>query len=259
MQPLFTLSDGSLLIRLFLAHLLADFVFQTSWMVNNKRLFSKAMGLHIFLVFLFAVLLTGLWWMAVGIAVIHYLIDLLKIYWRQKNIAFAASGQNKTTFIRSELFAFLADQGLHVLALVLFWIWSLGKVNLLWLNTVNLMLNYEIGLIILAYAWVIWPLGFILKFATQNLYKKPSPEYNTEEEIAEGGRLIGVFERIIILTFVLFQQYGAIGFLITGKSILRLGSKQQTEYVLTGTLMSYALAILTGVIVNWLLSIAWQG
>lgn len=63
---------------------------------------------------------------------------------------------------------------------------------------------------------------------------------NQQED--RNGYLIGIFERIIILTFVLIHQYEAIGFLITGKSIIRFSSKNEvlkSEYVLLGTMMSY--------------------
>jgi hypothetical protein len=63
---------------------------------------------------------------------------------------------------------------------------------------------------------------------------------------------------MVILTLVLLGQYEAIGFLITGKSIIRFADtnpKLRSEYVLVGTMMSYALAILMGVFVNYMLSI----
>ncbi|HWZ22996.1 MAG TPA: hypothetical protein VNW06_10105, partial [Cytophagaceae bacterium] len=69
---------------------------------------------------------------------------------------------------------------------------------------------------------------------------------------------IGIFERIIILTFVLLGQYEAIGFLITGKSIIRFANKEEhlrSEYVLVGTMMSYAMSIIVGVSINWLLKL----
>jgi hypothetical protein len=68
--------------------------------------------------------------------------------------------------------------------------------------------------------------------------------------------LIGLFERVIILTLVLLGEYSAIGFLITGKSIIRFatqGENLRSEYVLVGTMMSYCVAIIIGVIINILM------
>ncbi|MBI3883774.1 MAG: hypothetical protein HY305_06070 [Sphingobacteriales bacterium] len=122
--------------------------------------------------------------------------------------------------------------------------------------------NYKLSLFLLAYVWLLYPVGYFIKFATQNLSHTNTTieaEPVKNENIEDGGKLIGQFERVIILTLVLLGQYEAIGFLITGKSIIRFAdhnSNLKSEYVLVGTMMSYAIAILTGVVVNHLLTIA---
>jgi hypothetical protein len=81
---------------------------------------------------------------------------------------------------------------------------------------------------------------------------------NDNDKLEHGGKLIGIFERIIILTLVLLNQYEAIGFLITGKSIIRFAdhnSNLRSEYVLVGTMISYAMALLIGVLINNLLNV----
>jgi hypothetical protein len=112
--------------------------------------------------------------------------------------------------------------------------------------------------LLLGYIWLIYPTGYLIKFITQSIAHTNSQNTTTQANVEHGGKLIGQFERIIILTLVLFNQYEAIGFLITGKSIIRFAdhnSDLRSEYVLVGTMMSYAIAILTGVIINFLLSI----
>ena len=87
---------------------------------------------------------------------------------------------------------------------------------------------------------------------TKNISNEYSKETKKEQDqIANNGLRIGIFERIIILTFVILGQYEAIGFLITGKSLLRFASKDESlksEYVLLGTMMSYAITIIIGVL-----------
>ena len=60
-------------------------------------------------------------------------------------------------------------------------------------------------------------------------------------------------ERGLILIFVVLAQYEAIGFLIAAKSILRFNEttseNEKSEYVLTGTLLSLAIALLLGLAV----------
>jgi hypothetical protein len=101
-----------------------------------------------------------------------------------------------------------------------------------------------------------WPIGYAMKYVLKGIDKTNTP--SNDEKLEHGGKLIGMFERMIILTFVFLNQYEAIGFLITGKSIIRFAQKEEglrSEYVLVGTMMSYAFSIIVGVVINWLLSL----
>lgn len=79
------------------------------------------------------------------------------------------------------------------------------------------------------------------------------------EVLPKAGHYIGMMERILILIFIMLQQYAAIGFLITAKSILRLGGskmpveRKETEYILIGTLLSFTCAVITGIAVSFLI------
>jgi uncharacterized membrane protein YidH (DUF202 family) len=57
---------------------------------------------------------------------------------------------------------------------------------------------------------------------------------------------------MIILVLVLHQQYASVGLLITAKSLLRFNEpnrqEEKTEYLLIGTLISFSLAVVTGII-----------
>jgi len=70
--------------------------------------------------------------------------------------------------------------------------------------------------------------------------------------LRNAGRLIGITERFLVLTFMLLNQFAAIGFLIAAKSILRFQGKEsiKTEYVLIGTMLSFGLAIGTGLVIQ---------
>lgn len=75
---------------------------------------------------------------------------------------------------------------------------------------------------------------------------------NTTEELTNAGKLIGILERILVLTFMLLNQFEAIGFLLAAKSILRYNDSDiiKTEYVLIGTMSSYIIAIFFGIIIS---------
>jgi hypothetical protein len=105
------------------------------------------------------------------------------------------------------------------------------------------------------YLVVIFPIGFIIGMATQQWQDEISKDGGSTS-LKKAGRYIGIFERILVLTFILTNNFSAIGFLIAAKSILRFsdksksGARKQTEYVLIGTLMSFALTIVIGVLMR---------
>lgn len=69
------------------------------------------------------------------------------------------------------------------------------------------------------------------------------------------GSVIGYLERFLLMTFILVGEYGAIGFVMTAKSIARYAgineSRELADYYLVGTLTSAAVAILIGSAVRW--------
>jgi hypothetical protein len=77
-------------------------------------------------------------------------------------------------------------------------------------------------------------------------------ETPTAGSLPRGGRLIGKLERLVILMLVLAGEPDGIGFLIAAKSILRFNElagdadRHVSEYVIIGTLASFAWAIATG-------------
>lgn len=241
---LFSAEQGIFLIRLLLAHIISDFVLQTNTMVKSKKWFSSYMLLHIAIVFVTTFVLSTSWKLSLIISVLHWLVDSIKV-----EIATRTKTKPNLLFSLDQLFHFVVITGAWV-----------GYFHLLdkAFQTISFpFTNYKWSLILLAYTWVFYPVGYLIKFAAQSIVPT-NEQIQTETNVEHGGKLIGQFERIIILTLVLLNQYEAIGFLITGKSIIRFAdhnSNLRSEYVLVGTMMSYAIAILTGVFVNYLLSL----
>ncbi|MCX6640429.1 MAG: hypothetical protein NTW14_08120 [bacterium] len=72
------------------------------------------------------------------------------------------------------------------------------------------------------------------------------------------GAIIGILERALVLTFVLINQYTAIGLVLTAKTIARykeLDDRQFAEYYLVGTLTSVLCAILTGLAAKYFITL----
>lgn len=77
-----------------------------------------------------------------------------------------------------------------------------------------------------------------------------------DEKEYNAGRVIGMLERVLILFFVLINQYSAIGFIIAAKGFTRfkeLDKREFAEYVLIGTLLSSFIAIAISLLVKILI------
>jgi len=227
-------------LQLLLAHLITDFLFQSRSWIKQKRE-KKAASVFLYVHAALAGLLTyvivqdwSLWVVPVIISVTHFGIDLWKLHQKSDNLRY-----------------FLIDQALHLLVLFILWIsvtQNWGEV----LPFITSLLASEVFLVYLTgYLIVIFPIGFIIGKATRRWQKEIKKEDGIKS-LAKAGRYIGIFERILVLTFILTNNFSAIGFLIAAKSILRFsdksksGARKQTEYVLIGTLMSFALTIIIG-------------
>lgn len=110
-----------LLIRLFLAHLIGDFVLQPkSWVKEKEDKKAKSIKLYIHALVhgVLAIVLIGniaYWPLAVAVAVLHLGIDMLKLYCQKEG--------SKSKW-------FLIDQGLHIVSLILLLlIWFRPQIN----------------------------------------------------------------------------------------------------------------------------------
>ncbi len=81
---------------------------------------------------------------------------------------------------------------------------------------------------------------------------------DNDDSLKDAGKWIGIIERILVLTFTLAGKYEAIGFLLAAKSVFRFGDlkeakdRKRTEYILIGTLLSFTISIMLGLIINYL-------
>jgi hypothetical protein len=92
---------ASTFAALFLAHVIADYLLQTNWLVENKRR-PLAIGLHIAAVLVMMPILTlQLSWWFVALAAAHLAIDL-----------------TKTHLLGGGLAAYVADQALHIASIL---------------------------------------------------------------------------------------------------------------------------------------------
>lgn len=241
--------DLIILLRIFVAHLLADFFLQRYSWIKGKRtgIGSPYLYYHVAIVGVLTYLLLGDWdhWqLPLFVAFTHLLID----WWKSTQ--------------RDSAFTFVLDQLLHIAVLVLAWLVYLGydiAATIQWLAATD---GTTFWVVTGSYLLVLRPIGFLIGKVTERWEQELSRLPTTFQGLSLAGTWIGYMERVIILTFILLGQYSAIGFLIAAKSIFRFSGKvddesghKQAEYILIGTLMSFLLAIFIGLAARYLVHI----
>jgi hypothetical protein len=232
-----------LFIQLFLAHILGDYVLQTNAWVKSKqkkKLQSPALYLHILVHGALVMLLVWdlqFWLPALVIMASHLIIDILRLYLPSKN--------HKVTW-------FLLDQTLHLLVLVAVVVW--------WQQyeiTSEFLQNPQFLIYVTSIVFVTLPSSVIIRVMVSRWYnvaKTPN-----DDTLQNAGSYIGMLERLFILVFILIGRWEGVGFLIAAKSIFRFADikgnpdRKLTEYFLIGTLLSMGLAMLTGLVTNFLI------
>lgn len=237
---------------LLLAHLLADFLLQSSAMIAGKRQLRVRWHLaHAAVHALLAYGLLGIWdlWRApLAIAASHWLIDMCKEAVQRIWGTSAPGGPPRTRF---KLVVFFLDQIGHgvVLALVSLFLVTPSHTHLGYALGGNLWLLaclYGSGLVA-----AIWMGGVVIGILSEPLLWQIARQPNADslEGFPNSGQIIGWLERFLIFILIVQQQYIAVGFLVTAKSILRFGeirdshTRMETEYVLIGTMLSFAWGI----------------
>lgn len=119
-------------------------------------------------------------------------------------------------------------------------------------------------LILLVGSWVVtYPAGWFLRRQLKSKreildrQKADRGDDQIGEDLSrgftDGGVVIGRLERLLIFLFVIAGELGAVGFLITAKSVFRFGeltnkeNRLEAEYIIIGTLMSFTV----GLVISW--------
>ncbi|CAM1341074.1 DUF3307 domain-containing protein [Tenacibaculum aestuarii] len=229
-----------LFLKLLVAHLLGDFVFQPkNWVKDKekKKIKSPKLYAHIGVhaIFLLILLQFNLQYWSIFLLIIisHFIVDLGKLYLQKK--------KNKRLF-------FFLDQAFHLLFLgIATYIFQPFDI------TFSTIVNENNLLLACCLLFVTFTSSIIINI----LISRWNPEKNNkseEQSLANAGKYIGFLERLLVFVFIAINQWAGVGFLLAAKSIFRFGDltaskdRKLTEYVLVGTLLSFGLAILTGLV-----------
>jgi Protein of unknown function (DUF3307) len=232
------------LLKIILAHVLGDFLFQpTAWVKAKEVKKQKSpylyahIGVH--LVCLIVCLrfdfqyITGMFFILTS----HFVIDLAKLH--------LATSKNKRLL-------FFADQTAHLIVIALvvrsyfgFTIDIETLFSAKWLLTILfLILTTVVGSVLIKLLTSVWTLDWVKQ----------------DDSLENAGSYIGILERLFIFVFLILNHWEGIGFLLAAKSIFRFGDltkssdRKLTEYILIGTLLSFGYAIGCGLAFQYLLA-----
>jgi hypothetical protein len=124
-----------------------------------------------------------------------------------------------------------------------------GLSNSFWIEAIGII-YLKVVLIIVSLILVTKFSSIIIAYIIKPYQIKLGADQENNSLNIRTGRLVGILERLIILILFLADMGTIVGFLITAKSILRYGEikneedKAKVEYILIGTLLSFALGII---------------
>ncbi|MGB3776329.1 MAG: DUF3307 domain-containing protein [Leeuwenhoekiella sp.] len=234
-----------LAIKLLTAHVLGDFILQPDHWVAGKKAYkykSKYLYFHGLVHLLALIVLLGFdfsyWPYILLIVFSHLIIDLMKLQFENQ---------------KNSRKLFVADQCLHlaVIALVIYLIDP---------YTFDLSIIYSAPFLLTILAVL------LVSFVSATFMKVILGRWDLDEEnnasgsLQNAGKYIGILERLFVFGLIVLNQWSAIGLLITAKSVFRFSDltrakdRKLTEYILIGTLMSFGLAILIGIVYKYILN-----
>jgi hypothetical protein len=235
-----------IIVKLILAHILGDFLFQPNRWVKAKEQ-KKALAWQLYAHVLIHGLLSLLllfdmtnWKLIVTIMFSHLIIDYVKLKFQKEN---------------SKITWFIIDQMAHLAVILI--------LGLCWINKeqefLELLLSNRSIIMLTAVVFLTQPTSIIL-----SVLVKPWSDTITSEKalsLKNAGKYIGILERLLVFVFICTDHFESIGFLLATKSVFRFGdlkeSKERklTEYILIGTLLSFGIALLVGLLTQYLLKL----
>ena len=193
-----------LLIKLFLAHLIGDFLLQPRKWVKEKekkKLKAYQLYLHSLVHGLLTMILVWDWafagW-AIVVTVGHLFIDATKLLLQKE---------------KTKRGYFFLDQLTHLLSLYI--IFCLYKnytiINTSWFTESTFLLITSLVFLTIPSSY--FTNMFIAKWA-------PQTEENENDSLQDAGKYIGILERLFAFAFVIMGKWEALGFLLAAKSII---------------------------------------
>jgi len=231
-------------LKLYLSHLVADFLLQPDRVAKNKRnprALLEHSGIHA---------ATALVIVNVDLSVRVALAILFLA------IAHAVCDYLKARFTRDDWAAFTVDQVVHLLFVAIAAVWltsdGLGQMTTVLRSTLS---SSRLYLFLCVYIAVVFGGGyFVQKITSYFMQKIDDAVVESKPGLPAAGKYIGWLERSLIVTFLITGNPQGIGLLIAAKALARYPEIKEdkrghfAEYFLIGTLTSVSLALFAGLV-----------
>lgn len=234
---------------LLTAHLLADFVLQTDYMIAHKKEI-RILLLHGLVIGLATILAVG------GHTSLAVMLTMIII------VSHIAMDFIKVRYLGDTLLSFALDQAVHLAVIAAITAWHPDLSSIAWWTRLAGQQQAQL------YAGMAFASGFITSIPLGGvLIKKlvapiappqsPSRDSSTTQPLtgmAQGGKYIGWLERAITMMLILTGKVEGVGFMIAAKSILRLREistdqdRHVAEYIIIGTFLSFGWGMLVALL-----------
>ncbi len=243
-------SAWTTLMALLLAHLLADFPFQSHRLAADKGQSFRLLAWHGILHYLLAWACLSLF-APIGLLslrnqaiVVAYVATHMAIDWLKSTL-------QRRHLLANNTRAFLLDQCLHLMAIFFTAVLlTRSGIHAFYANLeVSPALRFRILSTAIVYVAVVFGGGYLIRFIIKSLEKGVLP--HRSEQVENAGLYIGWIERFLVITAIAMQSPALVGLILTGKSIARFPEFKETrfaEYFLIGTLLSISMATLGGIL-----------
>lgn len=234
---------------LLTAHLIADFSLQSAdwaekktqkfrYLVGHAVVYAAVMALVAFL----CIPGNVVWVPFTAIALSHFAIDWLRI-----------CADKKLKSPTAQFSSFVIDQVLHVAIIYIsVCAFGLNEQTRGWLtNMASAAPVEQILRYVLIFIIILDPASVFVK--KLSVYVSGGANSGVQKKEPPVGSIIGKLERILIVILVICNEIGAIGFVLTAKSLARykqLDNQGFAEKYLVGTLSSTAIAIVAALLLK---------
>ncbi len=226
-----------MIISMFLAHLIGDYILQWDSLAAWKGRELKGVLAHGMIVtivtFLFILPFEPLWIEgALFICTAHILIDTSQLYIKPPI---------------APLLRFGLDQLAHFTVIIIALVWGgYVEVGNLTGQLTAVLQNDRVWIILLGYAFITMPVWVIIKFLAYGLVKGAPPDF--------GGtnKYVGIMERLLIATFVAMGQFLLVPLVTLPRLVAEWPSvkKGETAVYLTELLASIYMAVIIGLLLT---------